>query len=93
MIVYGSGISDCNRHRHVDLPILLAGGKAHGLKTGRHHDFSGKMGTLTSSEKEEIDRSKEGIGIPMSNLHLGLLAKMGVQADRLGDSTGTATGF
>jgi len=93
MIVYGSGISDGNRHRHVDLPVLLAGGKAHGLKTGRHHDFSGKMPMLTPSEKEEINRSKEGIGIPMSNLHLGLLAKMGVRANRLGDSTGIAAGF
>ena len=93
MIVYGSGISDGNRHRHVDLPVLLAGGKAHGLKTGRHHDFSGKMATLTSTEKEEINRSKEGYGIPMSNLHLGLLAKMSVRADRLGDSTGIADSF
>jgi len=93
MVVYGSGISDGNRHRHVDLPVLLAGGKAHGLKTGRHHDFSGKMASLTPGEKEEIDRSKEGYGIPMSNLHLGLLAKMGVRVDRLGDSTGIADSF
>ena len=93
MIVYGSGISDGNRHRHVDLPILLAGGKAHGLKTGRHHDFSGKMATLTPDEKEVINRSKEGYGIPMSNLHLGLLSKMGVRADRLGDSTGIVDSF
>ena len=78
MIVYGSGISDGNRHRHADLPILLAGGKAHGLKTGRHHDFSGQLATLSPDEKEEINRSKEGYGIPMSNLHLGLLTKMGV---------------
>ena len=93
MVVYGSGISDGNRHRHVDLPVLLAGGKAHGLKTGRHHDFSGKMASLTPDEKEEIDRSKAGYGIPMSNLHLGLLAKMGVRVDRLGDSTGIADSF
>jgi hypothetical protein len=36
MIVYGSGISDGNRHNHDDLPILMAG-KANGtIKTGRH---------------------------------------------------------
>jgi len=93
MLVYGSGISDGNRHRHVDLPVLLAGGKAHGLKTGRHHDFSGAKASLTPSEKEDINRSKEGYGIPMSNLHLGLLAKMGVHANRLGDSTGIAHSF
>ena len=93
MVVYGSGISDGNRHRHVDLPVLLAGGKAHGLKTGRHHDFSGKMASLTPGDKEEINRSKEGYGIPMTSLHLGLLAKMGGRADRLGDSTGIADNF
>ena len=26
MIVYGSGISDGDRHNHDDLPIILAGG-------------------------------------------------------------------
>jgi hypothetical protein len=45
---------------------------------------------LTKGEKEEIDRSKEGVGIPMANLHLGLLSKMGVPAENLGDSTGKA---
>ena len=36
MIVYGSGISDGNSHRHDDLPILLAGKGAGTIKTGRH---------------------------------------------------------
>src|SRR6185312_8127701 len=36
MIVYGSGISDGNRHNHNDLPILLAGNGGGKLKTGRH---------------------------------------------------------
>ena len=36
MIVYGSGISDGNRHNHDDLPILLAGKGGGTLKTGRH---------------------------------------------------------
>ena len=39
MIVFGGGISDGNRHRHSDLPVLLAGGKAHGLTNGRHIDY------------------------------------------------------
>ena len=41
MIVFGGGISDGNRHRHSDLPVLLAGGKAHGLTNGRHIDYGG----------------------------------------------------
>lgn len=41
LIVSGSGISDGNQHRHSDLPILLAGGKAHGVRPGRHVDYHG----------------------------------------------------
>ena len=37
MIVYGSGISDGNRHNHDDLPILLAGKGGGTIETGRHH--------------------------------------------------------
>jgi hypothetical protein len=36
MIVYGSGISDGDRHNHDDLPILLCGKGGGILKTGRH---------------------------------------------------------
>ena len=41
MIVFGGGISDGNRHKHSDLPVLLAGGSSHGLTTGRHVDYEG----------------------------------------------------
>lgn len=36
MIVYGSGISDGDRHNHDDLPILLAGRGAGRVRAGRH---------------------------------------------------------
>ena len=39
MIVYGSGISDGNRHNHDDLPVLLAGG-SRVFRTGRHVKFT-----------------------------------------------------
>jgi hypothetical protein len=35
MIVYGSGISDGNKHTHEDLPVLVAGGGGR-FATGRH---------------------------------------------------------
>jgi hypothetical protein len=82
MILYGGGISDGNRHRHVDLPVVLAGGKAHGLEAGRHHDFS------TRGHKNASKLNEESGGVPMTNLHLGLLQKMGVPTDQIGDSTG-----
>ena len=36
MIMFGSGMSDGNRHDHHDLPTLLVGGGAGQLKGGRH---------------------------------------------------------
>ena len=39
MIVYGSGISDGDRHNHDDLPILLAGRGGGTLATGQHLAF------------------------------------------------------
>ncbi len=36
MVVYGSGISDGNRHNHDNLPILVAGSGGGTIETGRH---------------------------------------------------------
>ncbi len=36
MVVYGSCISDGNRHNHDNLPVILAGGRSAGLQPGRH---------------------------------------------------------
>jgi hypothetical protein len=36
MVVYGSGLSDGNRHNHNDLPVLVAGHGGGTLRTGRH---------------------------------------------------------
>ena len=36
MVMYGSGLSDGNRHRHDDLPIILAGRGGGTIKSGRH---------------------------------------------------------
>jgi hypothetical protein len=36
MVVYASGLSDGNRHRHDDLPVILAGAAGGRLAAGRH---------------------------------------------------------
>ncbi len=36
MLMYGSGISDGNRHNHNELPIILAGRAGGTIKSGRH---------------------------------------------------------
>ena len=36
LLLYGSGMGNPNVHDHTNLPILVAGGEAHGMKGGRH---------------------------------------------------------
>ncbi len=67
MIMYGSGLSDGNRHTHEDLPVVIAG-RGGNFRTGQH-----------------IAYPKD---TPMTNLFLSLLDRMGVPADKIGDSTG-----
>jgi hypothetical protein len=67
MIVYGSGLSDGNRHTHEDLPVLIVGGGGN-FKRGTHIVYSK--------------------GTPMNNLFLTVLDRMGVQEEKIGDSTG-----
>jgi hypothetical protein len=68
LILYGSGIGNPNVHDHTNLPVLVAGGAAGGMKGGRHIRY---------------DRP-----VPLANLHLTLLDKVGVQIDSFADSTG-----
>ncbi len=67
MIVYGSGLSDGNRHTHEDLPVLIVG------RGGNFH-----RGTHIVYPKDT----------PMTNLFLTMLDRMGVESEKLGDSTG-----
>ena len=67
VIVYGSGLSDGNRHTHEDLPVLLVGNGGN-FKLGSHVAYPQ--------------------GTPMTNLYLTLLDRIGVQPEKLGDSTG-----
>jgi hypothetical protein len=71
VVLFGSGLSNSDRHTHGPLPTVVAGGGAGTIKGGRH---------LVYQE-----------GTPLSNLHITLLDKIGVPADKLGDSTGKIT--
>lgn len=42
MIVWGSGLSDADRHTHDDLPIIVAGNAGGRFQTGRHLDLPEK---------------------------------------------------
>ena len=40
LFLYGSGMGNPNVHDHQNLPIIVAGGAAGGMKGGRHIEFS-----------------------------------------------------
>jgi hypothetical protein len=55
LLVYGSGISDGDRHNHENLPILLAGKGGGSLKTGRHLRYARET-PLTNLYVSLLDR-------------------------------------
>jgi hypothetical protein len=73
LIVYGSGISDGNRHLHEDLPTLLIG----------RGDASPSNGPLRSGRRLTFRKET-----PMCNLHLTLMDRMGVPIENFGDASG-----
>jgi len=68
ILLFGSGISNSDRHTHGPLPTVVIGGGGGTLKGGRH---------LVYPEHT-----------PLTNLELTLLHKLGVPAEKLGDSNG-----
>jgi hypothetical protein len=68
LILYGSGIGNPNIHDHTNLPIIVAGGSATGVKGNRHISYAKP--------------------VPLANLHLTLLDKVGVRLDKFADSNG-----
>ena len=64
MVVYGSGLSDGNRHDHHDLPVLVAGGGGGTLQGGRHIRYESKtpMTNLYLSLLDRLGVKPETIG-------------------------------
>ena len=64
MVVYGSGISDGNRHNHDNLPILLAGSGGGTIETGRHlrYDLETPVCNLFMSMLDRMDVHAPFIG-------------------------------
>src|SRR5438067_129551 len=54
--LYGSGMGNPSLHDHENLPILVAGGAASGLKGGRHIKYEGKGTPLANLHLTLLDR-------------------------------------
>ena len=60
MIVYGSSLADGHEHADKDLPVLLAGGGAGTIRSGRQINFSGAK-TMSSLHQALLQR----MGVPV----------------------------
>jgi hypothetical protein len=73
LFIYGSNMSNSDRHNNYPLPNILVGGGAGALKTGGRHIELPEHTTLT-------------------NLHLTVLNKVGLELKSFSDSTGEIAG-
>ena len=75
-ILYGSGISNSNRHSGDNLPLLLAGGGAGRLKGGRHLKYSDKpsMANLLVALMDKLDVPVERLGGSTGRLPIDTLS-------------------
>jgi hypothetical protein len=60
MIMYASGLSDGNRHRHDDLPVVLAGRAGGTIQSGRHIVMPGET-PLNNLFLSMLDRMNAGM--------------------------------
>jgi hypothetical protein len=75
-LLYGSGISNSNKHSGDNLPILIVGGGAGRLKGGRHLTYADKpsMANLLLTLMDKLDVPVERIGGSTGKLHIDTLS-------------------
>jgi Protein of unknown function (DUF1552) len=68
LLLYGSGMGNPNVHDHINLPIIVAGGAAAGMKGGRHLRFDQPMPlanlhlTLLDKAGVRLDKFQDSTG-------------------------------
>jgi len=95
MALYGSGMAFGHSHGNANLPLILAGGRALGLRHGRHIDYNaagradGYAYNLdTPAQHYTICHNPVNRRAHLSNLLLTMAQKMDVQTERFADSNG-----
>jgi len=99
MALFGSHMSKGSSHVSANLPFVLAGGTALGLRHGSHIDFNAVGNPRFTYELDNErslrlgaicnHRSPVNPRAPHSNLLLTMAQKMGARIDRFNNSTGT----
>lgn len=88
MLLFGSASSAFHLSRNY--PLLLAGGKNMGLKHGQYLNYAGSnpQGGPWSGGREPWQKEISHEDIPLSNLYVTMLQRLGIETNRFADSTG-----
>jgi hypothetical protein len=92
MVLFGSGMAYGHSHGNANLPLVLAGGSALGLRHGSHVDFNTAAG-FTDYEKALVGICHTPVDAKarLSNLLVTMAQRMEVNVERFGDSTRSLT--
>ena len=90
MVLFGSGMSYGHSHGNANLPTVLAGGKALGLKHGQHIDYNlakiEKYDLANAGGHYHICHSPLNGNARLTNLLLTMMQKMEVDTEKFVDS-------
>ena len=90
LLLFGSASSAFHLSRNY--PLILAGGKSMGFKHGQYLDYAGGdayRGGWAKGDKEPWRMEASGEDLPLSNLYVTMLQRLGVETEAFADNTGT----
>lgn len=89
LVMFGSASSAFHLSRNY--PLILSGGKNMGFQHGQYLNYGPEQpaGGAWNGGKEPWQRKVAHEDIPLSNLFVTMLQRLGVETDRFADSTGT----
>lgn len=90
LLLLGSASSAFHLSRNY--PLVLAGGKSMGFKHGQYLNYAGAgafRGTWKAGTPEPWKRKATQEDIPLSNLFVTMLQRLGMETDTFADNTGT----
>ena len=93
LLFYGSASSAFHLSRNY--PLMLTGGKNMGFKHGQFVDYAGTgayRGGWAPGDTEPYKLGLDNEDLPLSNLYVTMLQRLGVETGSFADSTGTISG-
>ena len=86
--IFGSASSAFHLSRNY--PLILAGGKSLGFKHGKYFNHAGMnfQGGPWLGKREPWQDEAKGEDLPLSNVYLTMLNRLGVDVDSFAESTG-----